>query len=127
MSLLNGGIERIFGAALGGMYLPAMLYGGAGPIYDPVNGDIIGYDPGEAPCRAQADSVDWTMREGYIDGDIRILILSLGLPGPVTADHTIVIQADRFALPGGGWKRWLISQPSMDAAGSHWVCRGRAA
>lgn len=126
-SALNGGIQALFGAAFGGLYLNATLYGGGRYIYDGA-GNIIGYDEGEQVCKAQVDAVDWAMRqEGYVDGDVKIIILSQGLSRPVNADHQIAVQADRFAIEGGGYQRWSLSGIAMDAAGSHFVCRGRKA
>lgn len=125
MGILDGGIQAVFGAAFGGLYHDATLLGGDGPIYDD-GGNITGYGRQTWPCKAQVDAVDWSMRDGYIDGDVRILILSAGLEVAVTADHEIEVQAERFRVDGG-YQRWSISAPSMDAAGSHWVVRGRRA
>lgn len=120
VSLLNGGIEAIFGAALGGLYLDATLHrDGSDPIYDG-EGSITGYAGGaEIPCKAQMDAATYAMRQadGYVDGDVRIIILSAGLAVEVTAEHQIEVAG----------KRWMIASAERDAARSHWVCRGRKA
>lgn len=120
MGLLDGGIESIFGAALGGLYLPGTLHrDGADPIYDD-EGNITGYGGGaDVPCRCQVDAATYAMRqsEGYSEGDVRIIILSAGLGVNVTTD---------FQVSAKG-KRWTIASAERDAAASHWICRGRAA
>lgn len=120
MGVLDGGVAAVFGAAFGSFYLPATLHrDGSDPIYDN-EGNIIGYGGGvDIPCRAQVDAASWAMRqsEGYVDGDVRIIVLTAGLGISITADHQITVQG----------KRWMIAQPELDAAGSHWVLRGRAA
>lgn len=119
MGLLDGGMESIFGAALGGLYLPATLHVPATPIED-IEGNVIGHSGGgDYPCRAQLDDVTWSMRqaEAYVDGDQRIIVLSAGLGVQITTDHEITIRG----------KRWLIASVQRDAANSHYVLRGRAA
>ena len=120
MGLLDGGIEAIFGAALGGLYLPGTLHrDGTEPIYDD-EGAITGYGGGDdVPCRCQVDGATHAMRqsEGYSEGDVRIIILSAGLGGEVTTDLQISAKG----------KRWMIASAERDAASSHWICRGRAA
>jgi len=120
VGLLDGGIEAVFGAAFGGFYLPATLHrDGADPIYDG-EGNIIGYAGGaDIACRAQVDAATWTMRqsEGFVDGDVRIIVLSARLGVDITADFQITVKGVRY----------MISQPERDAAASHWVLRGRVA
>lgn len=118
MGLLDGGMEAIFGAALGGLYLPATLHVLGTPIED-VEGNVIGHT-GDADysCRAQLDDATWSMRQadGYADGDQRIIVLSAGMTVGITTDNEITIRG----------KRWMIESVQRDAAASHWVLRGRA-
>lgn len=120
MALLDGGIEAIFGAALGGLYLDATLHrDGSEPIYDG-EGAIIGYAGGaDIACKAQMDAATYAMRqaEGFVDGDVRIIVLSAGLGTEVTTDHQITVAG----------KRWAIASAERDAARSHWICQGRGA
>ncbi|WIA54318.1 hypothetical protein N6H05_14725 [Sphingobium sp. WTD-1] len=118
MGLLDGGIASIFGAALGGLYLPATLHV-PGTRTDDEEGNIS-YGPGtDVPCRAQMDAATYAMRqsEGYSEGDVRIIILTAGLGAEVTTDCQITVSG----------KRWMVGSADLDAASSHWVCRGRAA
>lgn len=120
MGLLDGGIEAIFGAAMGGFYLPGTLHrDGAQPQYDG-EGNITGYAGGaDLACRAQVDAATYAMRQadGYADGDVRVIILSAGLGVEVTTDFQVSVSG----------KRWQIASVERDAANSHWICRGRAA
>ncbi|HTH10775.1 MAG TPA: hypothetical protein VMA55_14505 [Acidovorax sp.] len=120
MSLLDGGIERIFGTAFGALYLDATLHrDGTEPQYD-AEGNIIGYNGGaDVPCKAQVDAATYAMRqaEGFSEGDCRLLILSAGLGVEVTTDFQVTVAG----------KRWMVASVDRDAANSHYVCRGRAA
>jgi len=119
MGLLDGGIEAIFGAAFGGLYLPATLNYAGTPIEDS-EGNVTGHTgPGSWSCRAQVDDATWSMRQadGYVDGDQRIIVLSAGLATAINTDMTITVSG----------KTWMIESVQRDAANSHWVLRGRAA
>ncbi|WP_347271629.1 hypothetical protein [Rhizorhabdus histidinilytica] len=120
MSLLDGGIAAIFGAALGGIYLDGQLVrSGAMPIYDN-EGNITGY-AGGAPIaiKCQVDAATWDMRraEGYVEGDMRIIVLTAGLGVAITTDHRITAKG----------ATWMIQSVELDAAASHYVLRGRKA
>lgn len=118
MGLLDGGIASIFGSALGGLYLPATLHV-PGVRTDDIEGNISYADPDNIPCRAQMDGATYAMRqsEGYSEGDVRILILISGLGVEITTDCQISVSG----------KRWMVQSAELDAAASHWICRGRAA
>lgn len=120
MSLLGGGIASIFGAAFGGIFLDGALHrDGTDPIYDN-EGNITGYAGGaDIPIKVQRDACTYAMRqsEGYSEGDVRIIILTAGLGVEVTTDCQVTVSG----------KRWMVGSADLDAASSHWVCRGRAA
>ena len=117
MGLLDGGIAAIFGAAFGGLYLDGTLHRGTGsPIYAS-GGVITGYGGGgDVAVKVQVDAATDAMRraEGFAEGDVRIIILAQGI-GPVTSDHRITIGATTYSLQAA----------ELDAAASHWICRGR--
>lgn len=121
MGLLNGGISAIFGAALGGLYPDGTLHrDGVDPIYDG-EGNITGYGGGaDIPIKVQRDACTYAMRqsEGYSEGDVMLLILAAPLNGEK-------VTTDMQATDGAG-ARWMIRSADLDAASSHWVCRGRA-
>jgi len=116
MGILNGDITALFGAAFSDMYLDATLHAGTGePTYNAA-GDITGYAGGDVAAKCQVDAATDAMRreEGFSEGDVRLIILALGLPA-ITDNHQLTVQGVRYFLAG----------PSLDAAGSHWVARGR--
>lgn len=119
MSLLDGGIAAIFGAAFGGLYLSGTLHRGLGePIYD-LEGNITGYGGGaDVAVKLQVDAVTYSMRqaEGYAEGDVRIIVLSSGIPA-ITTDHEITARAIKYK----------IASVDVDPAASHYICRGRPA
>ncbi|MGJ8477255.1 hypothetical protein [Sphingobium yanoikuyae] len=118
MGLLDGGIASIFGAALGGLYLPATLHV-PGTRTDDEEGNISYGPETDIACRAQMDAATYAMRqsEGFSEGDVRIIILTAGLGVEVTTDAQISVSG----------KRWLVASAEQDAAVSHWVLRGREA
>lgn len=116
MGILDGDITALFGAAFSDMYLDATLHAGTGePSYQP-NGDIFEYAGSDVPAKCQVDAATDAMRraEGFSEGDVRLIILALGLP-TITDNHQLTVQGVRYFLAG----------PTLDAAGSHWVARGR--
>jgi hypothetical protein len=121
MGLLDGGIAAAFGSALSGLYPDGLLHReGTGPIYDD-EGAIIGYDGGsDIPIKVQRDACSYSMRqaEGYSEGDVALIILAGGLAVQATTDMQVT---------DGTGKRWMIQSADLDAAASHWICRGRAA
>lgn len=122
MGLLNGGIAAIFGSALSGLYPDGILHReGAEPQYDG-EGNITGYAGGaDVPIKVQRDACSYSMRqsEGYSEGDVMLIILAAQLGG-------VKITTDMQATDGAG-DRWMIRSADLDAASSHWICRGRAA
>jgi len=121
MGLLDGGIASIFGAALGGIYPDGVLHSGlTEPVYD-LEGNIVSYaGGGDASIKVQRDACTYAMRqsEGYSEGDVALIVLAVGLARPITTDHEIT---------DGNGRRWMVASAQLDAANSHWICRGRAA
>jgi hypothetical protein len=119
MGILNGGLAAVFGAAFSGIYLDGVLHRGlSDPIYDE-RGNITGYGGGaDIPMKVQRDRVTEAMRraDGFTDKDVALIILTAPLGG-------IEITTDMEATDGHG-ARWKIGSADLDAAGSHWLCRG---
>lgn len=116
MGVLDGDIAALFGAAFGPMYLSATLHTGtAQPTYDS-GGNITGHTSSDTAVRAQVDAATDAMRraEGYSEGDVRVIILAQGAPA-ITDNHELTVKGVRYRL----------ATPSLDAAASHWVARGR--
>lgn len=117
MGLLDGGLARILTPVFASFYLDGILHAGTGdPIYDEQTGEIIGYEGGDLPCKAQVDAATDAMRraDGFAEGDVRLIILAAGLP-ELNSDHEVTISSVRYRL----------QSVERDPALSHWVCRGR--
>lgn len=129
MGVLDGGVARVFGSAFGALYPEAMLHlklrageDAGGSVVRAFTGDT-GQLPG-TPCKAQRDAAGFTMRqvEGYAEGDVRFLILTrygeTGLPDIPLGSH--------ITWPWPDGTRYSLEGPvELDAAGSHYVARGR--
>lgn len=116
MALLNGAFAATFAGIFSGFYAEGSLYransfaddgmgGGSGP----------GFGAGE-PVKVQIDAATEAMRgaEGYVDGDVRILMLAHGVASPTTDDEL-----------GAGGKRYMIESVATDPCGSYYELRGR--
>lgn len=115
-ALLGGGLQRVFGAAFGAIYLDAMLHRriktfGAG-------GDAT-VSEADATCKAAVDSASRAMRgeAGYVEGDVAIFVLRAGGPQTITTDDEITVGGERF----------MIESVATDIGRTHWVLRGREA
>lgn len=118
MGLLDGGLAAIFSAALSGLYLDGVLHAGTGsPIYGP-GGMITGYAGGsDVPIKVQTDSTGDSLKAalGYAPGDVQLIVLAHGVPQ---------IGSDNEITDGHG-VRYSVQSVERDAAGSHYVIRGR--
>lgn len=121
MSLLDGGMAQAFAAVFGGIYLDGTLYrartfeddgAGGAPTRAP-NDD--GFLPGES-VKVQIDAATQAMRsaEGYVDGDVRILMLAHGVAAP-----------DTDCEVGAGGARYMVETIGTDPCGSYYELRGR--
>lgn len=121
MSLLGGQIAAAFAGAFGAVYLDGEIFrartfeddGKGGP--PPLDPSDDGFLPAEA-VKVQIDQATQAMRttEGYVDGDVRILMLAHGVAAP-----------DTDAEVGAGGVRYMIETVGTDPAGSYFELRGR--
>jgi hypothetical protein len=93
------------------------------PVLDD-GGSIV--EPGSPiglPCMCQVDAVTEGMRveEGFAEKDVALLVLVATLAVPLDTDATVEVTAG----PGAG--SYSVQSVGLDAMGSHWICRGRAA
>lgn len=120
MGLLDGQIAALFGQIFSAIYLDGSIVSALTvPIYD-MEGNITGYEGGDpTPCKVQIDAASHSMRqsEGFADGDVRLIVLSHGIPVELSTDHRIMAQG----------QTWMIASVERDPAASHWICRGRRA
>lgn len=112
MGLLNGGLRTVFGAALAGLYLDALLYP-PDHTSDGKGGGTSGWGSPIA-CKAQLDRVTQAQAQGGVDADQRIIVLAAGLDETITTDHEITVEG----------VRWAISAVSRDPAQAYYDLRG---
>ncbi len=110
-------------AMYGGPYYDALVHSPGEAVYDD-GGSII--TPGDATvrtCQAQVDLVTQDMRrdEGFVDGDVRILVLTTTLTATITTDDQIEI------LGGANQGRFMVQSVSRDPFGVYYEIRGRPA
>lgn len=114
MGLLDGGMQGIFGAAFGGLYLAGTLI--RVTLTDDGEG---GYSVSHAvhAIKGQVDQASERMRraESYTDGDMRVIVLQSGV--------TVEPNTDDLAILGG--KVWALSGIQADPAITHWEMTGR--
>ena len=117
MALLDGGMAAIFGAAFGGVYLPATLHRKQDAVRDAGGSITSGGGTTDVACRAQRDAVTERMRlaDGYTDRDVRILVLAASFSGTITTDDEITVAGVRYA----------IGSVDMDPAGVAYDLRGQ--
>lgn len=118
MGLLNGQIAEIFAAAFSAVYLDGQLYR---PVEFTDDGKGGGGDGGFAApesVKVQIDAATQAMRatEGFVEGDVRLLMLAHGVPAP-----------DTDCEVSAGSKRYKIATVATDPAGSYYELRGRLA
>lgn len=120
-AVLNGGLAAVFGAAFGGLYLPALVHVPAEVEYDAGGSIVPGVAAEPVPCRVQVDGVTEAMRraEGFSERDMRLMVLAAGLGTEITTDCRVeVLQGPHAGL-------WLVASVARDPAGAYWDCRGR--
>lgn len=113
-ALLNGGLQAVFGAAFGAVYLPGYLL--RTTLTDDGEGSYTTSHAVHA-IKGQVDQASERMRraEGYTDGDMRIIVLQSGV--------TVEPNTDDLAILGG--KVWALSGIQADPAITHWEMTGR--
>jgi hypothetical protein len=117
VSLLDGQLAAAFAGVFGGVYLEGQLYRSVAYSDDGTGGDPGG--DGFAPAAAvkvQVDAASFAMQnaDGYVEGDVRILMLAHGVATPSTDDEI-----------GAGGARYMIESVGTDPAGSYYELRGR--
>jgi hypothetical protein len=118
VSLLDGQLAETFAAVFGAIYLDGSLYRAIEGADDGMGGGSgSGFAPAE-PVKIQIDSASYAMQQadGYVEGDVRILMLAYGVAAP-----------DTDAQIAGGGARYMVESVSIDAAGSYYELRGRKA
>lgn len=115
MGLLDGGGASILNGVFASIYLDGELI--RRTITEDAGGSQTVTDTRQ-DIKVQTDGVTEAMRvaDGYTDDDVRLIVLTGGLNGPITTDDKII---------DGRGDTWSVSMPSLDACGSHWEIRGQ--
>lgn len=118
MGLLDGGLAQIFHGAFAGLFLDATLHRPQASTDDGAGGgEGNGFADPES-VKASLDAATEAMRstEGYVDTDVRILLLAHGVTRP-TSDCEITIRNVRYGI------RTVATDPAQAA----WELHGRLA
>jgi hypothetical protein len=112
VSILDGGIRSLFGAAFGSYFLPATLVR-VTLVPDGQGGGTT--DEAQESVRVQQDTVSEITRAeaGYEQSERRFLILQAGITGPVTGDCKLIFEGTTY----------MLSSPEQDPARSYWSVR----
>lgn len=115
MGLLDGGGAAIMSAVFGGIFLDATLHR-ATFTDDGSGGGSTTYT--NQSVKAQLEAATQAMREaeGYVDTDMRIIVLAHGVMRP-TSDDEITIRGVRYGIANVG----------TDPAQAYWDLHGRLA
>jgi hypothetical protein len=115
MGLLDGRLAATFAGVFNAFYLDGSLYRSGYADDGMGGGSGSGFGPAEA-VKVQLDSASQQMlqADGYVEGDVRILMLAHGVLPPDT---------DCEIACGGG--RYMIESVGTDPAGSYYELRGR--
>jgi len=116
-------IGLAFSAAFGGPYHDARVIDQVAPVYDD-GGSII--TPGGVeyrPCSVHIDVATDAMRraEGFVDTDVRFIVLAATLTGPLGTDAEVEVLAGPFV------GTWSVSSLERDPVAAGWVGVGRKA
>lgn len=114
--MLDGDVAAFFSSAFGSFYLDALLYPPASFSDDGTGGGDDSPFGTAIPVKAQVDVATDAMRrsEGYVDTDVRILVLAHGLD-PITTDYEVAVRG----------KRWSIANVGRDPAIAYYDLHGR--
>ena len=111
------GIANGFSQMAGAPFIDATASWPGTPVTDAGGSITSPGTPVQKPCRAQFDAATQAMRaaDGFLETDVRILVLAASLAGPLDTGATITAAGDTWAL--------LTCQ--RDPAGIGYECRGR--
>lgn len=115
------GIARAVSDRFDGPFHPGTLRWSGTPTTDDGGSITTPGTPEEYDCRVQVDQVTEAMRNeaGYVDHDVRLLILAPGLARAVDTDATVEV------LSGPHAGVWSIASNAVDVLGFAYDGRGR--
>lgn len=116
MGVMDGGMATLFANVFSAIYLDGTLYRpGAFADDGKGGGSSAAFDSG-SPVKVQIDAATFAMQQadGFVEGDVRILMLAHGITAP-----------DTDCELGAGGSRWQIESVATDPAGTYYELRGR--
>ena len=118
---LFAGIATGFSQQFGGPFVDAQAIFPGVPVTDDGGRIVTPATPITKACKAQVcvPTEDMRADAGFIQKDMRIVVLSATLDGALDTSADVVIAAG----PHAG--RWDLQSATLDTAGIGWVCRGR--
>jgi hypothetical protein len=112
-------LARDISAEFGGPFFTGTVTTQAEVEYD-AGGDVIPGSGGtlDRSCDVQIDVADYAMRqsEGYVEGQMRCIILAATLDGALDTDAAVTVDAG----PHAG-KTWQVSGIGRDTLGTQWL------
>lgn len=120
---LFAGLATSFSEAFGGPFIAATANWPGSPTKDAGGSITSPGTPVSLPCRVQFDRTTEAMRsaEGFLETDVRILVLAGTLGAELTTAATIVVT-------DGDWTgTWSLLSCELDPARIGYECRGRRA
>lgn len=111
-------------AAIGGGYHPALAKWPGSADVDAGGSIVTPGDPLEVECSVQIDSATEGMRaaDGFVDGDVRLLVLSATLQADLDTKATVEVLEGPYAGTS-----WMLQSVARDPCGIYFECRGRPA
>lgn len=112
-----------FADQFGAPFIEAMATWPGTPVKDAGGSIVTPGTPVSLPCKAQFDEATQAMRatEGFLETDVRILVLS------ATLDATLDTKAKISVAAGANAGTWALLSCERDPAGVGYECRGRYA
>lgn len=107
--------------ALGGPYHDGTATWAGQPTYDDGGSITVAADDDAHDCLVQVDGATDAMRraEGYVDRDVRLLILATSVGRPIDTSATVQVKA------GPRQGLYSVQSAGLDPLGLAWECRGR--
>lgn len=117
------GIAERMSAALGGPYHASIVHSETASVFDAGGSIITPGTPIARHCLCQVDVATQAMRQadGFVDTDVRLLVLTTSLSGPLLVGQRVEVTAG----PGAG--TYSVLSAVRDPMGVAWDCRGRRA
>lgn len=115
------GIAERMSAAMGGPYHTSVVHSETAPVFDDGGSIVTPGTPIARDCLCQVDVATQAMRQadGFVDTDVRLLVLTTSLEGPLLVGQRVEVTAG----PGAG--TYSVLSAVRDPLGVAWDCRAK--